>query len=175
MKIESTSFTDADYDAIVEGYLERERGHLVARLRSIPDQVDALAPSLEAGATTEQDWNGIETLAHMAIGAQFFGWAIHEISQGKEIGGQMLELMNMRDPSMMDALQQPPDVLAKQLLDAVERTAVFLETVPYDDLRNSVRFASRQLSAEDFTRISLVHHLEDHVEQMRTAIEKADG
>src|SRR5439155_6350545 len=115
MRIESTSFTDADYDAIVEGYLERERRDLIDRLRAIPDQVDALVPSLESGASDDADWNGIEILAHMAIGTQFFGWAIHEISQGKDIGAQMLELMNLRDPSMLDALQQPADVLAKQL------------------------------------------------------------
>ena len=170
MKIESTSFTDADYDAIVEGYLERERRELVARLRALPDQVDALAPKLESGGTDDAEWNGIETLAHMAVGVQFFGWAIHEVAAGKEIGAQMLELMNLRDPSMVDAMQQPADVLAKQFRDGVDRLTALLENVPFDDLRNAVQFASRQLSAEDFVRISTVHHFEDHVEQMRAAL-----
>ena len=172
MKIESTSFTAEDYDAIVEGYFERERAELIARLRSIPDRVDALVPALGSPETSEDPaWNAAETLAHMAIGCQFFGWVIHEVSQGKEIGEQMLRFMNLRDPSMMDALQQPPDVLAKQLRDGVERVSAFLETVPYEDLRNAIAFANKQLSAEDFTRISLVHHLEDHVEQMRRALD----
>jgi hypothetical protein len=170
MKIESTSFTAETYDAIVEGYFERERAALIERIRRIPDEVDALVPSLESGASEDPDWNGIETLAHMAIGVQFFGWAIHEISQGKEIGAQMLEFMNLRDPSMVDALQQPPDVLAKQLRDGVDRLTASLETVPYEDLRNAIGFANKQLSAEDFTRISVAHHLEDHLEQMRRAL-----
>jgi hypothetical protein len=171
MRIESTSFTDADYDAIVEGYFERERRMLIERLRALPDQVDELVPSLDGvGRSDEQAWNALETLAHMAIGVQFFGWAIHEVSQGKDIGAHIQEMIKLRDPSMIDALQQPPEVLAKQFRDGVERTSTFVETVPFDDLRNAVTFGSRQLSAEDFTRISLVHHLEDHVEQMRAAI-----
>jgi len=170
MKIESTSFTDADYDAIVEGYLERERRELVARLRALPDQVDALVPQLESGGTDDAEWNGIETLAHMAVGVQFFGWAIHEVSEGKDVGPQIAEAIKLRDPAMMDSLQQPPDVLAKQFRDGIHRLAAFLETVPFDDLRSAVQLASRQLSAEDFVRISTVHHFEEHVEQMRAAL-----
>jgi hypothetical protein len=171
MRIESTSFTDADYDAIVEGYFERERAQLIERLRRIPDEVDALVPALDTYERSDAaEWNPIETLAHMAIGTQFFGWAIHEVASGDDVGGQMLELMNLRDPSMIDALQNPPDVLAKQVRDGIDRVTAFLETVPYDDLRNRVQFASRELSAEDFTRISLAHHLEDHLEQMRAGL-----
>lgn len=171
MRIESTSFTDADYDAIVGDYFERERAQLVARLRAIPDQVDALVPSLEGlGRTEDQRWNAIETLAHIAVGVNFFGWAVHEVSQGKDVGPQIAEAIKLRDPAMVDSLQQPPEVLAKQLRDGVERTATFLETVPFDDLRNAVAFGSRQLSAEDFTRVSIVHHLEGHLEQMRESL-----
>src|SRR5690348_8234919 len=86
MRIESTSFTDADYDAIVEGYFERERRQLLERLRSLPDQVDELVPALQgASRSDEQSWNAIETLAHMSIGVQFFGWAIHEVSSGEDV------------------------------------------------------------------------------------------
>jgi hypothetical protein len=173
MRIESTAFTDADYDAIVEGYFERERAELVVRLRRVAEETGALVPSLDAYVPSdEQAWNPMETLAHMGIAAQFFGWAIHEISNGKDIGPQMLELMNLRDPSMVDMLKNPPDALAQQLRDGIERVVAFLQEVPYDDLRNRVTFASRELSGEDFSRISLVHHLEDHLEQMRRGLDR---
>jgi len=171
MRIESTSFTDADYDAIVEGYFERERGQLLERLRAIPDRVDEVVPSLEGqGPTEDQRWNAIETLAHIAVAVNFFGWAVHEVSQGTDVGPQIAEAIKLRDPAMVDSLQQPPEVLAKQLRDGIERTAAFLETVPYDDLRNAVAFGNRQLSAEDFVRVSMVHHLEGHLEQMREGL-----
>ena len=70
MRIESTSFTDADYDAIVEGYFERERRHLLDRLRALPDQVDALVPLEGAGRTDDEFWNALEILAHIAIDRQ---------------------------------------------------------------------------------------------------------
>ena len=171
MKIESTSFTDADYDAIVEGYFERERRMLLERLRALPDRVDEIVPSLEGAAPTEdQAWNALETLAHIAVGVQFFGWAIHEVSEGKDVGPQIAEAIKLRDPAIISSLEQPPDVLAKQFRDGVDRTAAFLETVPFDDLRNAVQFGNRRLSGEDFMRISVVHHLEDHLEQMRAAL-----
>jgi hypothetical protein len=173
MRIESTAFTEADYYAFLGGYLERERPELVARLRRIPDDVDELVPRLEEAAPSSVDdpaWNAGETLAHMATSAAFFGWAIHEISQGKDIGGQMLEFMNLRDPAIVESVRQPPAELAQQLRIALERLAAFVETVPYDDLRTSIAFANRELSAEDFTRFSVVHHLEDHTEQMRRAL-----
>jgi DinB superfamily len=171
MRIESTSFTDADYDAIVEGYFERERAQLIERLRKVPDQVDALVPALDTFERSDDaEWNPIETLAHMAIGTQFFGWAIHEVASGKEIGGQMVELMNLRDPSITEAVTNPPASLVDQLRDGVDRLVAFLQDVPYEDLRTRIAFASKQLSAEDFARLSLVHHLEDHLEQMRTGL-----
>jgi hypothetical protein len=67
-------------------------------------------------------------------------------------------------------VQQPPAELAQQLRTTLDRLAAFVETVPYDDFRTSIAFANRELSAEDFTRFSVVHHLEDHTEQMRRAL-----
>jgi hypothetical protein len=168
MKIESTSFTSADYDLFVEGYLERERAELVSRLRRVAEETEALVPRLTEHVPSDADaWNPVETLAHMAVATQFFGWVIHEVSKGNEIGDQMQELMNLRDPSILETVQQSPAEIAQQLRDAIERAAEFLGAVPYEDLRNAISFGSKQLSAEDFTRLSMVHHLEDHVEQMR--------
>jgi hypothetical protein len=171
MKIESPSFTEADYHAIMGAYLERERKHLIDRLRQVIEETEALVPSLDgAGPSDGDSWNALETLAHMAVAAQFFGWVIHEVTKGSEIGDQMIELMNLRDPAIVDAVRNPPAVLAQQLRDSLDRTIEFLEDVPYEDLRTQIGFAGRALSAEDFTRISLVHHLEDHVEQMQESI-----
>ena len=170
MKIESPAFTDAYYNEVIGGYFERERQEIIARLRRIADDTDALVPSLPAtGTSDDPDWNAVETLAHISISAQFFGWVIHEVAKEHDIGERMLGLMNLRDPSMVDAVRQEPADLARQLRDGLERTIAFLEKTGIDELRNTIAFAGRQLSAWDFTRVSVVQHLEDHVEQMRAA------
>ena len=170
MKIESPSFTDQTYHEVIGGYFERERAELVRRLRAIVAGIEALLPSIDGEARSEGDaWNPVETLAHIAVSAQFFGWVVHEASEGKEIGAQMLEFMKLRDPSILDAVQQPPGALAAQTRDTIGRTIEFLEAVPFDRLRTRIAFAGRELSAEDFLRISMVHHLEDHLEQARAA------
>jgi hypothetical protein len=170
MEMESLSFTAADYDEVVGDYFERERSHLIERLRRVVEETETAAPRLEGRAqSSDGSWNGLETLAHMAITAQFFGSLIPMIAAGKEVGDP-IEVMKLRDPAIADAVALPPEVLAKQLRENVEKTIEFLETVPYDDFRKRITFGSRQLMAEDFTRISLCHHLEDHLEQMREAI-----
>jgi hypothetical protein len=179
MKMESLSFTADDYDEIVGGYFERERRHLITRLWLVVDETEALIPHLQdecrsaerpiGRLTRANKWNAIETLAHMAIAAQFFGSLIHMIAENEEVGDP-IQVMNLRDQAMADALELPEEVLVKQLRENIERTIDFLEKVPYDDLRQGIRFASRALTAEDFCRISLCHHLEDHLEQMREAL-----
>jgi hypothetical protein len=170
MKMESLSFTAADYDEVVGGYFERERSHLIERLRQVVEETERVIPELEGRPQPSvESWNALEILAHMAITAQFFASLIHLIAAGQHVGDP-IEVMKLRDPAIADAVELSPEILAKQLRENIEKTIEFLETVPYDDLRAGIEFGSRQLSAEDFTRISLCHHLEDHLEQMKKAI-----
>jgi hypothetical protein len=170
MKLESLSFTAADYDEVVEDYFERERGDLLDRLERVPDAVESLIPLLEERRESGHDgWNAHETLAHMAIAGQFFAGLVHMIVENQDVGDP-IEAMKLRDVAIADAVEMGPSVLALQLRDSIERTLKFLRSVPYDDLRKGIQFGSRQMTAEDFVRISLCHHLEDHVDQMRQAL-----
>lgn len=172
MKIESTEFTEETFYSIISDYLEHERRQLLARLRNIPDEADSLVPSIEGRSESdEKEWSAVETLAHMAISAQFFGWLVHEIATKKEIQGNILELLKMRDPTMIDAVKTPPVELASQLRSSIERTVEFIEKVPYDDLRTRIQYLGREMTGEDVLRISLCGHLEDHVEQIRKALQ----
>jgi hypothetical protein len=171
MKMESATYTDAFYDAVIGEYFELERAELIRRIRRIVEETEALVPGLEGfTATDEQDWNPLETLAHMTGAAQFFGWLIYQVAKQREVPGNVLDFLNLRDPTMAEALPSGAAALGQQLREAADRTIGFLETVPYEELRNSIPFASRRLSAEDFTRISLINHLEDHLEQLRAGL-----
>ncbi|MEX2458717.1 MAG: DinB family protein [Actinomycetota bacterium] len=172
MKIESPTFTEDDYHEVIGGYFERERRHLIERLRAIAEKTVDLAAQLDGNdPSAGDDWNATETLAHVATTAQFFGWVVHEVTRGHDIAARMLDLMRLRDPLIVDMVQQSPRTLAQQVRESIDRTVAFLEDVPYDRFRTTIEFAGRALSAEDFTRVSLVHHLEDHLEQMHGAME----
>lgn len=172
MKIESTEFTTEDIHGFVDDYLETERKLLLARLREIITQTEALLPSLESPAESSgESWNAIETLAHMATTSNFFGWLVHEVATKEEVDTSgILEMIKLRDIVTTDAVQLPPEALVKQLRDNVEKTIEFVETVPYADLRKTFDYVGRTMSAEDILRIPLCGHLESHIEQMRNAI-----
>lgn len=171
MKIESPELTEDDFHEIIGGYFERERQSLIERMGGIVEATEALATSLEGDQPSAgDDWNAMETLAHMATSAQFFGWVIYQAAKGNEIEAQMLELMRLRDQTIVDAAPLPAAELAGQVREAIERTIGFVGKVPYDQFRTTITFSGRKLSAEDFTRVSLIHHLEGHLEQMRAAI-----
>lgn len=172
MKIESTEFTEADIGDFLSDYFELERKQLIARLTRIAEDTEALVPSIEGrSGSAESEWNALETLAHMALSAQFFGWLVHEIATKKELEGDINEMLKLRDIAGAEAARLAPDVLAKQVRENIERTVAFIEKVPYDDLRNSVRYGGREMTGEDALRISYINHLEDHVNQIRNAID----
>src|SRR5918996_701088 len=128
MKMESLSFTAATYDEVVGDYFERERSHLIERLRRVVGETERAMLDLGGRPRSSgESWNALETLAHMAITAQFFGSLIHLIAVGQYVGDP-IEVMKLRDPAIADAVQLPPEVLAKQLRENVEKTIEFLET-----------------------------------------------
>lgn len=171
MKIESSEFTEEDIGGFTTDYFDLERKHLIARLKKIADETDALVPTIEARTdSAEQEWSAVETLAHMAMSAQFFGWLVHQLATQKEIEGDINELLKLRDVTLVEGAKLPVDVLGKQLRENIERTIEFLEKVPYDDLRNSVRYGGREMTGEDTLRISYINHLEDHLDQIRKTL-----
>lgn len=171
MKIESTEFTQEDFDSFVEQYLIHEREHMKDRLTKVVDEIDSLVPAIEGRtAGDEQAWSATETLAHMATSAQFFGWMVHEIATKREIAGDIMEMLKLRDVAGSDAAQKPPSELAKQLRETIERTLSFIDGVSVDDLRNSIKYLSREMTAEDILRVLFCGHLEEHVIQIREAL-----
>lgn len=168
MKIESTSWTEADIDSFVSDFFERERGQLIDRLKRVIERTEALVPSIAGQSRSDgESWTALETLAHMVGSSQFFGWLIYQIAGKKQDVGDLMEMVKLRDVALPSAAQMPPEDLAKQLRDNVERTISYPETASFDDLRNTVAYGGRKLSAEDLARLPLCSHLEEHLEQIR--------
>lgn len=171
MKIESTQFTEADINSFITDYFEHERKQLITRLRKIIEDTETLIPSIQdRSEPAEESWSAGETLAHMVISAQFFGWLIHEIvAKNPAVADQIFEMLKMRDVAGNDAARLPADTLAKQLRETIENTIEFISNVTVDDLRTSIKYISRELTAEDVVRIPLCGHLEEHIDQIREA------
>ena len=173
MKVESPSFTEQDVAGFLTDYYEQERGLLIARIRKIIEDTDALLPSItDQGKTNGDSWNALETLAHMATSTQFFGWLASEASKKGDETGDPLEMIKMRDIVGNQAIELPIEELAKQLRGNLERTIQFIEKVDYEDLRKTFNFVGHRLSGEDVIRIPLCGHMESHIEQIRAVLFK---
>lgn len=171
MEIVSTQFTEADIGAFLADYYEHERRHLIARMRRIIEDTEALVSPLVANAESNgESWSGVETLAHMTVSAGFFGWLVHEIATKKQTEVDLLGMLKLRDVTGAEAAEQAPEALARQLRESIERTIRFLESVPYDDLRTSFKYVTQEMTAEDVIRIPLCSHLEEHIEQIRQTV-----
>lgn len=166
MKTESQGFTREDIAGFVTDYLEHERASLIARLRQVLDEVDALIGQVSKGADASDDsWNPVEVLAHMATSSQYFGWLAHKVATKQDIG-DVLPMIQMRDNVTADAAQLGAAALTEQLRQSVERTIGFLERTDPMNLRTTFDYVGIQMTAEDVIRIPLCSHLESHVQQM---------
>lgn len=172
MKVESPQFTEQDVRGFVTDYFEHERALLIGRLEDVVEQTDKLAARIVETAAPESDsWRPAETLAHMVTSAGYFGWLIYQVASKKGDVGDVLGMLKMRDVVSNDAAQSPPETLAKQLRESIERTIGFVRSVPYEDLRTTFDYVGMPMSAEDVIRIPLCSHLESHIEQIRSALD----
>jgi hypothetical protein len=171
MKVESPSFTEKDVSGFLTDYYEHERGILIARLKKVIEDTEALLPSIvDQGKTNGDSWNALETLAHMATSSQFFGWLASEVSKKGDGTGDPLEMIKMRDIVGNQAVELPIEDLAKQLRENLERTISFIQRVDYQNLRRTFNFVGHRLSGEDVIRIPLCGHMESHISQIREAL-----
>lgn len=171
MKLESLEFTDEDIAGFLTDYFDTERQLHIARLRKIIDDAESLVPAIEGrNLDGGDDWNAVETLAHMVSTAQFFGWLANEVATKKVVEGNITEMLKLRDIVITDASQQAPEALVKDLRENIERTIGFLEKVDWPDLRTPVDYVGFQMTGEDFIRLPLCGHLEGHLEQIKAAL-----
>lgn len=170
MATESEAFTAQDIQGFVTDYLDQEKRHLIARLRTISEQVSSLAGRVSAGDASQEGWDALEVLAHMATSAQYFGWMTNKVLKGEDTG-EILQMLRMRDTVNAQAAAQGADKLAAQLSENLERTVALVEAADPMDLRKTFDYVGVQMSAEDLVRIPLCAHLETHIEQMKQRLD----
>jgi hypothetical protein len=167
MKIESPAFTAEDVKTFMNAYLDRDRNLLADRLQRVSERLAVLGPHVNAESSDETEWNAHEILAHLAVVSKFYGVLVHRISSGQLSDLNLLEAVNLRDPTGHQMSQLDPSELLRVTLADQERTIKTLRTVDPASLRRSARVdGDMTMTAEEVARLPLITHLEMHIEQL---------
>lgn len=171
MRIESTSFTQADVDGFIDGQIDHEREHLVERLEAASARLVALAPRIPSGRSDGDAWSAHETLAHIAVLSKFYGVMVHRAASGQMTEVDLLANVNLRDVAGDQMAGMTRDELINAIRTDHERTAKLLRTAAPSALRKSVKLTTGEtVTAEFIARYPLVNHLEQHVEQLERSL-----
>jgi hypothetical protein len=170
MKIESTTYTQADLQRFYEELFERERLALADRLESVSVRLAKVGPAIKAGPG-EDEWSDHEVLAHIAGLSKFYGVIIHRISSGQVDEVDLLSGTNLRDAAVEQLAQVEPSELLRGTLADHARTVKLLRTVEARSLRREVKDSGGEsVTAEFLARYPLINHLEEHVDQLERSL-----
>jgi hypothetical protein len=170
MKIESTSFTQADVETFMDAMVDHDRTVLADRLEKASARLAKLGPRVQPGRG-ETEWSDHELLAHIAVLSKFYGVLVHKISSGQMSEVDLLENVNLRDVVGEQMAQIEPAELLRMALADQARTLKLLRSVEPSSLRRRARLENAEtMTAEDVARLPLVNHLEMHVDQLERSL-----
>jgi len=180
MKIESAAYTKTDFENFLDGELDSERNVLADRLERASARLAKLGPKVEAGRgegsraragrTSDDEWNGLEVLAHIAGFSKYYGVMVHKVASGQVTEVDLMASTNIRDESIVQMSAMEPADLLRMALDAHARTAQELRTLDLTAFRNKANVEGgvwfSPVNADFLARYPLVNHLEAHIEQL---------
>src|SRR5229473_2327699 len=104
MKIQPTTYTQADLDNFLDELLDRERMVLADRLEKASARLAQVGPRIKAGRG-EDAWSDHDVLAHIAGLSKFYGVIVHRISSGQLSEVDLLSGTNLRDATIEQLAQ----------------------------------------------------------------------
>lgn len=178
MKIESTAFSQADVDEFFSGLVEHERGVLADRLDRASARLAGLGARLAAAESgrdeehLEDRWNATEVLAHIAVLSKFYGTLTYKIGTGQLTEMDLLGGVHLRDVVGEQLAQQDPSKLVADAIDDHRRTAAYLRSADATAMQRQCVMDGngKAVTAADVARLSLVAHLEVHLDQLERAM-----
>ncbi|HSS92978.1 MAG TPA: hypothetical protein VLR46_03195 [Candidatus Dormibacteraeota bacterium] len=170
MKIESTTFTQADVQAFLDSQVARERSLLAGRLEKASERLAQIAPRIKAGSGADS-WSDHEVLAHIAVLSKFYGVIVHRITSGQMTEVDLMGNVNLRDVAGEQMAQVEPAELLRMILADHARTAKLLRTIEPGALRREAKAEGiGTVTAEFVARYPLISHLEEHVDQLERSL-----
>ena len=173
MKIESTSFRPSDIDAFLGDYVLAERDSLVARLEAASAELGRLAERVEAGGSgSESDWTAQEILGHIAAVSKLYGMLVYKVGTGAMTQMDLMASVAQRDVFGEQLSKLPTAELVAMAQADHRRTAEYLRRANREELARSVDLGELgRMTAGEMARLPLVAHLEQHVRQLRDALD----
>jgi hypothetical protein len=172
MTTESEAFTVDDVLAFLREASALERQHLAGRLVAASERLAHLAPRIgDSDGAGDGDWSAIQLLAHVAMVTRFYGWLAHEIGTGRTKDSDLLPQIRQRDHIGAEMAALPRDQLLAMSRTNLARSAAYLRTASFEDLRRTATLAEGLvMSAEEVARLQLCVHVEDHLDQMERTL-----
>lgn len=171
MKIESAEYSASELIAFVNDLQDRDRQVLADRLERASRRLAEIGPRVKPGRGEGDEWSDIEVLAHIAGFSKFYGVLVHRMVSGKVSDVNFLQATQMRDGSIDQMAGMDPAELLRMALTDHARTVNELRTVDPGSLRLKAALPDGgTMSAEEVARLSLVVHLEDHVNQLEKSL-----
>jgi hypothetical protein len=173
MAEDSSTFAESDLERYLVEQVLLDRDHLSNRLRIVSERLAQLdlgrVPTSQSASS--QAWSAHDVLAHIAVLSKFYGVLARRVATGAETAVDLLAATRARDSSSLQFAEYDLESLRSLALDDHARTQKFLATVGGLDLRRRAAMpVVGSMSAEEILRLSLVTHLEQHLDQLNEII-----
>jgi hypothetical protein len=171
MKIESAGYSATELIAFINDLQDHDRQVLADRLERASQRLAAVGPRVKPGRGEGDEWSDVEVLAHIAGFSKFYGVLVHRMVSGKVTDVNFLQATQMRDGSIDQMADMEPSDLLRMALTDHARTINELRTVAAGSLRRRANLPDGgTMTAEEVARLSLVAHLENHVNQLEKSL-----
>jgi hypothetical protein len=171
MKIESAGYSATDLISFINDLEDQDRQVLADRLERASQRLAQIGPRVQPGRGEGDEWSDVEVLAHIAGFSKFYGVLVHRMVSGKVTDVNFLEATQMRDGSIDQMADMEPSDLLRMALTDHARTINELRTVAAGSLRRRANLPDGgTMTAEEVARLSLVAHLENHVNQLEKSL-----
>lgn len=172
MKIESTGFGRTDLDRFLAELVDHDRRALAARLERASTRLDELGSRVpDDGPTGSGQWSAKEVLAHVATLSKFYGVLAYRIGTGALTEVDLLEQVHLRDVVGEQMAQRPAAELVEMAQADHRRTLAWLRSAqPADLMRRCAAGHGSSFTAEEILRLPLVSHVEQHLDQLESAL-----
>lgn len=172
MKIESTTFRPSDIDAFVDEFVLIERDVLVARLEAGSAELGRLGSRVAAGDGGDE-WSAQEVVAHIAALSKLYGMLTYKVGTGAMSEVDLMSHIAQRDVFGEQLAQLPVGELVAMAQSDHRRTADYLRRASAEELGRSVQLAELgEMTAGEIARLALVAHFEQHLQQLRAALDR---
>lgn len=175
MKNESTAFTETDLQGFLDEMIDHDRLALADRLQRASERLAEFGPLITAGHgqgdASEAGWSAHEVLAHIVVLSKFYGVVFHKVSSGQMTELDLLNNVGLRDAMDEQMAQIEPKELIRMALEDHARTIKGLRAGDATSMRRVVKVdAGQTMTAEEVARLTLISHLELHVDQLLRAL-----